>query len=155
MNRSFSIIAFVMLALSATSFAQKADYRNFSIAPFYPNSAEIQRAEARAQRYWQKNHDRLAGKTRYLAVEATSVLPAEICEPLWPYLLNADSGAVFLSTLPSDQGFVQMECVMIFDTHSGHFVSRKGYLTVENPPRGTMARYEDYIACYIGTGHYL
>jgi len=26
---------------------------------------------------------------------------------------------------------------------------------VENPPRGTMARYEDYIACYIGTGHYL
>ena len=46
MNRSFSIIASVMLALSATSFAQKADYRNFSIAPFYPNSAEIQLAEA-------------------------------------------------------------------------------------------------------------
>jgi hypothetical protein len=78
MNRSFSIFASVMLALSSPSFAQKADYRNFSIAPFYPNSAEIQLAEGRAQRYWEKHHDRLASKTRYLAIEATSVLPAEI-----------------------------------------------------------------------------
>jgi hypothetical protein len=155
MKGLFSIVASVMLALSSTSFAQKTDYRNFVIAPFYPNSAEIQLAEGRAQRYWDKNHDRLGSETRYLAVEVTSVLPQEFTEPLWPYLLNADTGAYFLSTLPSDQGFSQMECVMIFDTHSRHFVSRRGYLTVENPPRGTVARYEDYIARYIGTGRYM
>jgi len=155
MNKSLLLVCFILLAQFTTSFAQKIDYRNFSIDTYYPNSNKISVAEARARRYWQKNHDRLQKVTRYLAVKATSVLPADITAPLWPYLLNADTGAVFLSTLPSDQGFAQMECVMIFDTQTGHFVSQRGYLTVETPARGTIARYEDYIAYYIGTGRFL
>jgi hypothetical protein len=154
MNQSFFLVCSIVLTQFSTSFAQKADYRNFSIDTFYPKSNEIRLAEARARRYWEKHHDRLGNTTRYLAVKTTSVLPAEIVAPLWPYLLNADTGAVFLSTLPSDQGFAQMECVMIFDTKTGSFVSKRGYLTVETPPRGTMVRYEDYIAYYIGTGRY-
>jgi hypothetical protein len=155
MNRAIFLVCSVLLTQFSTSFAESPDYRNFSIETFYPNANEIRVAEGRAQRYWEKNHDRLRNKARYLAVETTSVLPAEIIEPLWPYLLNADTGALFLATLPSDQGFAQMECVMIFDTQKGRFVSKRGYLTVENPPRGTMARYGDYIACYIGTGRFL
>jgi hypothetical protein len=155
MNRAIFLVCSVLLTQFSTSFAASPDYRNFSIETFYPNTSEIRIAEVRAQRYWEKNHDRLANKARYLAVQATSVLPAEIIQPLWPYLLNADTGSTFLATLPSDQGFAQMECVMIFDTQTGHFVSNGGYLTVENPPRGTIARYGDYIACYIGTGRFL
>jgi hypothetical protein len=144
-----------LLAQFSTSFAENTDYRNFGLAPFYPNANEIRLAEGRARQYWEKNRGRLGDKTRYLAVKTTSVLLAEIVEPLWPYLLNVDTGATFLAPLPSDQGFAQMECVMIFDTQKGSFVGKRGFLTVENPPRGTMARYGDYIAWYIGTGRYL
>jgi hypothetical protein len=154
MNRAIFLVCSVILT-QFSSFAENTDYRNFSIDTFYPNTNEIRLAEGRAQRYWEKNHDRLGNKARYLAVKTTSVLPAEIIQPLWPSLLNADTGAIFLSTLPSDQGFVQMECVMIFDTQTGHFVGKRGYLTVETPPRGTMARYGDYIAYYIGTGRFM
>jgi hypothetical protein len=155
MNRSFFLVCSILLAQFSTSFAQNTDYRNFALAPFYPNANEVRIAESRARHYWEKNRDRLDNKTRYLAVKTTSVLPAEIVEPLWPYLLNADTGATFLATLPSDQGFAQMECVMIFDTEKDRFVGRRGYLTVETPPRGSMARYGDYIAWYIGTGRFL
>jgi hypothetical protein len=155
MNRSFFLICSVLLAELCTSFAQKTDYRNFGLAPFYPNANEIRLAETRARQYWEKNRARLGDKARYLAVKTTSVLPEEIVEPLWPYLLNVDTGATFLATLPSTQGFAQMECVMIFDTQKDSFVGKRGFLTVENPARGTLARYGDYIAYYIGTGRFL
>jgi hypothetical protein len=154
MNRSFLLVCSVVLAQSYTSFAQHTDYRNFAIATFYPNTNEIQLSEGRARRYWQKNHNRLGNKVRYLAVETTSILPPEITEPLWPYLLNAETGQMFLSTLPNNQGFGEMNCVMIFDTKTRHFVGRRGYLAVENPPRGTFARYDQVIACFIGSGRY-
>jgi hypothetical protein len=105
MNRAIFLVCSVLLTQFSTSFAESPDYRNYSIETFYPNTNEIRVAEGRAQRYWEKNHDRLRNKARYLAVETTSVLPAEIIEPLWPYLLNAETGALFLATLPSDQGF--------------------------------------------------
>jgi hypothetical protein len=155
MNRSFFLICSILLAQLCTSFGQKTDYRNFGLAPFYPNTNEIRLAEGRARQYWEKNRGRLADKARYLAVKTTSVLLSEIVEPLWPYLLNVDTGATFLATLPSAQGLAQMDCVMIFDTQKESFVSNRGFLTVENPARGTLARYGDYIAYYIGTGRFL
>jgi hypothetical protein len=155
MNRWFSLFSFLLLAQFSTLHAEHRDYRNFALARFYPNINEIHLAEARVQRYWAKYHDHFGSDIRYLAVEVTSVLPPEFLEPLWPYLLNSDTGSMFLATLPTDQGFAQMACVMIFDTKTRHFIGRRGYLTVENPPRGTMARYEDYIACFIGSGRFL
>jgi hypothetical protein len=154
MNRSFLLVCSIVLLQCATSFAQRFDYRNFALATFYPNANEIQLAEARARCYWEKNHDRVGNNVRYLAVETTSILPPEMTEPLWPYLLNAETGQSLLSTLPNNQGFGEMDCVMIFDTKTGHFVSRRGYFTAENPPRGSFARYDQVIAYYIGSGRY-
>jgi len=155
MSKSFFLVCSIVLTQLPRVFAADSDYRNFAIETYFPKPHEIQLAETRARNFWEKNRSHLRDKTRFLAVKTTSVMPAEIVQPLWPYLLNADTGATFLATLPSDQGFAQMECVMSFDTQTGHFTGKRGYLTVETPPRGTMARYGDYIAYYIGTGRFL
>jgi hypothetical protein len=41
---------------------------------------------------------------------------------------------------------------MIFDTRTGTFVSNRGFVSVDTPSRGRVARFGDYIARYIGTG---
>jgi hypothetical protein len=42
--------------------------------------------------------------------------------------------------------------IMIFDTIARRFVSNQGYVSVDTPPRGGVARFEPDIARYIGWG---
>jgi hypothetical protein len=42
--------------------------------------------------------------------------------------------------------------VMIYDTRTGDFVSKHGYLVVEAPHRETLARFGDYIALFVRAG---
>jgi hypothetical protein len=44
---------------------------------------------------------------------------------------------------------------MIYDTKSGHFVGDQGYVSVDTPNPGGVARFGDYVARYIGTGRSL
>lgn len=41
---------------------------------------------------------------------------------------------------------------MIFDTKTGHFVGNEGYVSVDTPTPGEVARFNNYLARYIGTG---
>ena len=43
--------------------------------------------------------------------------------------------------------------IMIFDTRTGHFVSNREFIAVETPPLGSVARFDDHIARYIGFGN--
>jgi hypothetical protein len=43
---------------------------------------------------------------------------------------------------------------MIFDTRTGRFVGSGGYISVDTPPLGSVARFDGYIARYIGFGNW-
>jgi hypothetical protein len=44
---------------------------------------------------------------------------------------------------------------MIYDTKTGHLVGDQGYVSVDTPNPGEVARFGDYTARYIGTGRSL
>ena len=44
---------------------------------------------------------------------------------------------------------------MIYNTTTGHFVGDQGYVSVDTPNPGEVARFGDYVARYIGTGRSL
>ena len=77
-------------------------------------------------------------------------MPSDVIQPLWQNMIDAETGSGFL--LPTAWKTGDMHCVMIYDTQTGEFVSKHGYLVVETPRRETFARYGDYIALYVRRG---
>jgi hypothetical protein len=47
---------------------------------------------------------------------------------------------------------LQLIGVMIYDIKTSHFVGNQGYVLVDTPSPGGVARFGDYTARYIGTG---
>jgi len=84
-----------------------------------------------------------------LAVEAsTSLGPAP---GLYPKLISSETTASFFSSA-TPYTDLQLKGVMIYDTKTGHFVGSRGYMSVDTPNPGQVARYGDYMARWIGTG---
>jgi hypothetical protein len=150
MRRIFPFVCFLLLTQVPTLVAQKVDLRNYVIGAYDPNANEIRLAQQRARNYWQKKGARFGDKARYLALEAASVMPGDVIQPLWQNMINAETGSGFL--LPSAWNPGDMHCIMIYDTRAGSFVSKHGYLVFEYPRRETFARFGDYIALYIRPG---
>jgi hypothetical protein len=150
MNRIPLLICLTLLVQVSTLVAQKVDLRNYVIGGYDPNANEIRSGERRAHAYWQKNGARFGEKVRYLALEVASVMPGDIIQPLWQNMINAQTGSGFL--LPTAWNPGDMHCIMIYDTQTGTFVSKHGYLMVEMPRRETLSRFGDYIALFIRTG---
>ena len=146
----FPLICFLLLVQVPMLVAQKVDLRNYVIGAYDPNPNEIRLARGRAHTFWQKNGARFGDKARYLALEAASVMPGDVVQPLWQNMINAETGSGFL--LPSAWNPGGMHCFMIYDTRIGNFVSKHGYLVFELPRRETFARFGDYIALYIRPG---
>jgi hypothetical protein len=130
--------------------AQNVDLRNYVIGAYDANPNEMHLAEERASRYWQKYGGRLGEKGHYLAVEAASPMPGDVIQPLWQNMINAQTGSGFL--LPSAWNPGRMRCIMIYDTRISAFATKRGFLVVETPHLGGLARFGDYIALYIRTG---
>ena len=145
----FTLLAFLLVQASTLS-GQKVDLRNYVIGGYDANPNELRLAEQRARRFWQKNEARVGEKARYLAIEAASVMPGDIIQPLWQNMINAQSGSGFL--LPSAWETGQMHCVMIYDVRSSGFVTKRGYLVIETPHPGSLARFGDYIALFVRPG---
>jgi hypothetical protein len=144
-------VAFLLSALAPLR-AEKFDNRNFAIDTCYPTPNEIRLAEGRARNYWTKNGVRFGLKPAYLAVETSKIFPGEV-QLLWPKLINSETTASFFS---QRRGFsnLQLKGIMIFDTGTGRFVGRSGYISVDTPPLGRVARFDVYIARYIGFGNW-
>jgi hypothetical protein len=150
MRRTFLLVCFILLIQVPLLVAQKVDLRNYVIAGYDANPNEIRLAQRRVHVYWQKNGARFGDKARYLAVEAASVMPGDVIQPLWQNMINAQTGSGFL--LPSAWNPGKMHCIMIYDTRTDSFVSNHGYLVVETPQRETLARFGDYLALYVHRG---
>ena len=131
-------------------FAQKVDSRNYVVDSYDANANEMRIANQRAKQFWQKNGGKLGERGHYLAIKVATLMSAEVIQPFWHNMINAQTGSGYL--LPSAWNPGRMHCVMIYDTQSSSFVSTHGLLVVETPHRGTLARFGDYIALYIDTG---
>jgi hypothetical protein len=153
MNPTFYLLfAFSFTVLPALH-AEKIDNRNFAIDTCFPNPNAIQLAEGRARAYWAKHAARFGSNPVYLAVETSKIFPGEV-QNLWPKLINSETTASFFSQGITDNTYsnLQLVGVMIFDIRTGRFVSNQGYISVDTPPRGSVARFGPYIARYIGWG---
>ena len=129
--------------------SDRVDNRNFAIDTYYPTPNEIRLAEKRAQRYWQSNAQRFPNSTRYLAVYTTSVLQSEIIQDLYAKVISSETTASFFSRGENDEP-TNLSCIMIYDTVTNKFVSNVGYVSVDLPPRGSLARWDGYLARYMG-----
>jgi hypothetical protein len=149
----FLLVAFVLARLGADSKAENFDQRNFAIDTYFPKPNEIHLAEQRAQKYWAKNWKRCGANPAYLAIETSTIFESEIVQNLWPKLINSNTTTSYFSKSPGKHhSEVYFKGIMIFDTRNGSFVSPRGYVSVDTPPRGGVARFGDYVARYIGTG---
>ena len=139
------------LPIFGCAVSDRVDNRNFAIDTYYPTPNEIRLAEQRAQRYWQSNAQRFPNSTRYLAVYTTSVLQTEIIQDLYAKVISSETTASFFSRGENDER-MNLSCIMIYDTVTNKFVSNLGYVSVDLPPRGSLARWDGYLARYIGWG---
>lgn len=150
MSRFILIVLALPLFEFPRLFAQEVDTRNYAIGGYDATINEARIAEVRAWRYWLKNRDRLGAKAHYLAITSAAVMSGDVVQVLWKNMINAQGASGFL--LPTAWNPGRMRCVMIYDTQNARFATDHGYLVVETPHRGTLARFGDYIALYIDTG---
>jgi hypothetical protein len=132
---------------------EKIDNRDFAIDTCYPTKNEIAIAQTRASRFWAKRSSRFGAEPRFLAVGASKIFPSEV-QDLWSKLINSETTASFFSNGVQGNSYsnLQLLGVMIYDTKTGRIVSNQGYICVDTPPRGRVARFGPYIARYIGWG---
>jgi hypothetical protein len=155
MNRLGFLFYVVLFFALPTLRAEKIDNRNFAIDTYYPTPNEIRLAEARARNYWAKHAAHFGSNPVYLAVKTSKIFPGEV-QLLWPKLINSETTGSFFSHGPDQQTYssLQLIGIMIFDTRTGHFVGNRGFISVDTPSLGHIARFDDYIARYIGFGNW-
>ena len=130
--------------------AEKIDNRNFAFDTYYPTPNEIQLAEQRARKYWAKHAARFGNNPFYLAVETSKIFPGDV-HGLSPKLNHSETTA---SNRRRSYSYLEIKGVMIFDIRTGHFVGNMGFMSVDTPPLGGLARFDHYIARYIGFGNW-
>ena len=130
--------------------AEKIDHRNFAVDTCYPTPNETQLAEQRARKYWAKHAARFGNDPFYLAVETSKIFPGDV-HNLSPKLNHSETTA---SNRRRSYSYLELKGVMIFDIRTGHFVGNTGFISVDTPPLGGVARFGDYIARYIGFGNW-
>ena len=137
----------LLLALFGCTLSDRVDNRNFAVDAYSPTPKEIQLAQQRAQHYWLKHSKRFHNLTRYLAVDTTSISGSDI----YPKLIKSETTSSYFGQ-DSQTPSLHASCIMIYDTVTKSFVSNSGYLSVDLPRRGSLARWDTYIARYIGWG---
>jgi hypothetical protein len=147
MNRICSLLCALFLPALPAVDAEKIDNRDFAIDTCYPTQNEIGLAEARARRFWAKHSSRFGPEPRFLAVETSKIFQAEV-QGLWPKLITLRRRLVFFQS--NTYSNLQLLGIMIYDITTGRFVRNQGYISVDTPPRGSVARFGPYIARYIG-----
>ena len=141
------IFLFLWLALFGCAVSERVDNRNFAVDAYSPTPNEIQLARRRAQHYWENNSQRFKKPTRYLAVATSSISGGDI----YPKLIRSETTASYFGQ-DSQTPSLHASCIMIYDTVTNSFVSNSGYISVDLPRRGSLARWDTYIARYTGWG---
>jgi hypothetical protein len=148
-GRGVLFFAFLLSVLPELR-AEKIDNRNFAIDACYPTPNEIQLAEQRVHKYWAKHAARFGNTPFYLAVETSKIFAGEV-QGISSKVNHSETTA---SNRRRSYSYLVLKGVMIFDIRTGHFVGNTGFVSVDTPPLGGVARWGDYIARYIGFGNW-
>ena len=89
------------LPLFGCANSERVENRDYAFDIYYPTPNEIQLAQRRAQRYWQKNSQRFKNPTKYLAVYATSIVQGDVNQDLYSKLMNSETTTSFFETYSS------------------------------------------------------
>jgi hypothetical protein len=138
------------LLVGACAQTQPSQQTDLSIVTYRPTPNALAIAERRAKQYWVKHRNEINGGTRYLAIESDTIPSADIPD-LYYRLTNSpgvNGSDVEEYRVNND---IDVFCVNIFDTRTGKLVSPQGYAVVDEPDRGSVARFGRYIAQFIGT----
>ena len=131
--------------------AESIDQRNFALDTFSPTANDVRVAEKRVQTYWNKHKAQDGAYTRYLAVEAGAILSGDVLD-LWPKLINSETATDFFAHGGRNTySNLNLTGIQIYDTSNNRFVG-PGFVSVDLPPRNRLARWDGYIARFIGTG---
>jgi hypothetical protein len=139
--KSIFLLCFCAIMLGCAE-RDSVDHRNFAIDTYYPMPNEIQLAEQRARNYWAKHAERFGSNPVYLAVQTSKIFPSEV-QLLWPKLINSETTASFFSQKRGGFSNLQLKGIMIFDTRTNDFVGNRGFISVDTPPLGRVARFDD------------
>ena len=82
----------------------------------------------------------------------SKIFPSEV-QLLYPKLINSETTASYFSQRRGGYSNLQLKGIMIYDTRTGHFVSNYGFISVDTPQRGRVARFDDYLARFVGRGN--
>ena len=151
MGRAVIVSAFLVFSALAVSpgKGKNTDYRDFTIDTCYPTANEIHLAEERARSYWVRNAARFGAEPRFLAVETSTIFSSEI-QDLGIKLIHSQTTSSYYSERKNAVNPL-LRCVMIFDIKADRFIGNQGYVAVDVPPRGQVARFSAYLARYVGT----
>ena len=131
--------------------AESVDERDFALDTFSPTSNDVRVAEKRVQTYWNKHKTQYGANNRYLAVEAGAILSGDVLD-LWPKLINSETATDFFAHGGRNTySNLNLTGIQIYDTSNNRFVS-PGFVSVDLPRRNHLARWDGYIARFIGTG---
>src|SRR5215813_3902051 len=147
MGRAVIISAFLLFSALAVWPGQKMDYRDFAIDTCYPTANEIHLAEERTRSYWARKAARFGTEPRFLAVETTTVFSSEI-QDLGVKLIHSQTTSSYYGARKNAVN-PPLHCVMIFDIKANRFIGNQGYVAVDVPPRGQVARFSTYLARYV------
>ena len=141
--------ALLLFSALPASPGQKVDYRDFAIDTCYPTANEIHLAEERARSYWVRNAARFGAEPRFLAVETSTIFSSEI-QDLGPKLIHSQTASSYYSARKNAVN-PPLRCIMIFDIKTNRFTGNQGYVAVDVPQRGQVARFSTYLARYVGS----
>jgi hypothetical protein len=156
---AINLVRFLFLAAFLATLqplcAERIDNRNFAIDTYYPTQNEMRLAEKRARQYWAKHAAKIEPNPAYLAIETSAIFPGEV-QGLWPKLINSETAASFFSHGLDHQIYssLQLRGIMLFDVRTLHFVGNRGFVSVDAPRLGGVARFDNYLARYIGFGNW-
>jgi hypothetical protein len=145
-----SAIVVVGVLLASCVQTEVSRQTDLSIATYTPTPDALEIAATRAKKYWAKHQADAGRGTRYLAIESDTIPSADIPD-LYYRLTNSpgvNGSDVEEYRVNND---IDVFCVNIFDTRTGKLVSPQGYAVVDEPDRGSVARFGRYIAQFIGT----
>jgi len=96
--------------------------------------------------------DDLKGWRFLLTLETfiTETIKEVIAEDLGIKLIHSQTTSSYYSARKNAVN-PPLRCVMIFDTKANRFIGNQGYVAVDVPPRGQVARFSTYLARYVGT----
>ena len=133
--------------------SDSVDQRNFAIDTYYPTPNEIQLAEQRARRVLGEARRAFWLKPGLSRCQTSKIFPSEV-QLLYPKLINSETTASYFSQRRGGFSNLQLKGIMIYDTRTSDFVGNRGFISVDTPPLGRVARFDDYIARYIGFGNW-